>query len=76
MVLSTKENIDAYEPILIVNLPPVIFIVIPKKQVITDNIQRAWYPNRSVAVVTYVGVPVEEALSEIVMNTRRAVICL
>ena len=35
-----------------------------------------WDPDISVAVITSVGVPVEEALSEIGINARRSVINL
>ena len=37
---------------------------------------RAWEPYGSLAVVTAVGVPVEEFLSNIVMNNKREVINL
>ena len=39
----------------------------------TGNIQGEWNQDRLVSVVTAVGVPVEEALSDIVMNARREV---
>ena len=48
----------------------------PTKQVITVNIQGVWDPGISVVVVTAVGVPVEEVLSDIGMNSKRAVIHL
>ena len=44
MVLFTKESMDAYEPILVVNLPPVWFIGGPTKKRRTGNIQIDWYP--------------------------------
>ena len=56
----------------VTSLPPVRFISGPKKQGRTGNIQKAWDPDRSASVVTDVGVPVEESLSNIGMNTRSA----
>ena len=50
---------DADKTIPLVNLPPLRFVGVPLKQVITDNIQGARYPEISVAVVISVGVPVE-----------------
>ena len=76
VVIFTKENIDADKPVPVVNLPPVSFIGSPSEQRITGNIQVAWDPDRSVAVITSVGVPVEEVLSDIGSNSRRAVIHL
>ena len=67
---------DADKPVPVVNLPPVIFIGGPSKKVITGKIQGAWDTDRSVAVVTAVGVPVEGALADIGMNSRRVVIHL
>ena len=76
VVIFTKLNMDIDKPVPVVNLPPVMFICGISKQVRTGNIQGAWDPDRSVAVVTSVGVPVEEALSDIIMNSKRAVIRL
>ena len=76
LVIFTKENMDSDKPVLVVNIPPVGFIVGPSKQVITGNIQGYWDPYRSVAVVTAVGVPVQEELSYIGMNSKREVIHL
>ena len=67
---------DADKPVPVVNLPPVRFIGNPPKQRRTGNIQGVWYPDISVAVVTVVGVSTEEALADIGMNSRRAVIHL
>ena len=67
---------DAEKPILLVNLPSLNFTCGPTNQRITGNIWGSWDPDRSVAVVTAVGVPVEELLSDIVMNARIAVINL
>ena len=59
-----------------VNLSPLKVTGGPRKKVITDSIHGAWDQDRSLVVVTAVGVPVEEALSDIGMNSRRAVINL
>ena len=40
----------------------------------TGSIQGAWYPERLVAVISTVAVPVEEALADIVMKYRDVVI--
>ena len=74
MVLFTKENMDADKPIPVVNIPPVSFIGGPSKKGITCNMQGVWDPDISVAVLIAVGVLVEEALLDIVINARRAVI--
>ena len=58
VVLFTKDNIEAYKPVPVVNLPPVRFIGGPSKQVRMGNIQGEWYSDRSVSVVTAVGVTV------------------
>ena len=76
VVIFTKENMEADNPVPVVNLPPVRFIGGPSKQGITENVQGAWGIDISVSVVIAVGVPVEEALEDIVMNSRRAVIRL
>ena len=76
VVLFIKYGMDADKPDPVVNLLPVRFIGVPTKHKITGNIQRAWYPEILVDVITTVGVLVEEALSDIGMNTRRAVIRL
>ena len=67
---------DADKPFPVVNLTLVRFIGFPKNQVITGNIQGAWDSYISVAEVTAVGVPMDEALLDIEINTRRAVIHL
>ena len=51
-------------------------IVFPTRKERTDNIQEAWDPEILVSVITTVGVPVDEALSDIVMNARIEVIHL
>ena len=67
---------DAYKPVPVVNIPPMSFIGVPSKQGITGNIHGVWDPDRSVAVVTSVVVPVEESLPGIGVNSRRAVVNL
>ena len=67
---------DADEPAKVVNLLPVRFIGVPSNQGRTGNVQGEWDPDRSVSVLITVGVPVVEALSDIGMNSRRAVIHL
>ena len=49
---------DADEPVTVVNIPPVRYIRGPSKQGITGNMQGALDPDRSVAVVTSIGIPV------------------
>ena len=58
VVLFTKYNMDADKPVIVVNLPPVRFICGPSKQGRTLNIQVVWDPDRLVAVIMSVGVPV------------------
>ena len=74
VVIFTKESLDANKPISVVNIPPLKFSGVPTRQVIKGNIQGARDTDRSVAVVTEVGTPVEEAFLGITMNSRRAVI--
>ena len=62
VVIFTKEGTDADKPVTVVNIPPVRYIYGPSKQGITGNIQGALDPDRSVAMVTAVGVRVAEAL--------------
>ena len=58
------------------NIPPLKLVGEPTKQVIQVKIQRSWHPNILVAVVTDVGVPVEDALLDIGMDARRVIIRL
>ena len=67
---------DADKSIPVVNIPPMRFICVPTKQVITGNTQGAWDPEISVAMNNTVGVLVEEDLSDIGMDFRRAVLNL
>ena len=76
MVLFKKENTDADKRVPVINCPPVRFIGAPPKQGITGNIQGEWDPDILVAVITEVGVPADEALSDIGMDDRRSVINL
>ena len=76
VVLFTKDNMEADKPVPVVNISAVRFIGDPSKKGRTGNIQGAWVPDWSLAVVAAVGVPVEEKLSDIGMNARRAVIHL
>ena len=74
MVLFTKENMDADKPVPVVILPPLVFIGVPTRHRRTGSIQGSWDPEISVAVITTVGIPVEEDLSDIGMKTINVVI--
>ena len=50
---------DADKPVPVLNILPVRFIGGPSKQGKTGNIQGAWYPDISVAVVIVVVIPVQ-----------------
>ena len=76
VVLLPKENINAYKHVSVGNLPPLRFVGGTEKKGRIVSIKGACNPEISVSVVMDVGVPVEEYLSDIVMNTRKAVICL
>ena len=65
---------DTDKPVPVVILPPVRFIAGPRSQGITGIIQGYWDPEISVAIITTVGIPVKEALADIVMKTRNVVI--
>ena len=65
VVLSTKENMNTYKPVTVVIIPPVRFIAAPKRQGITGSIHGSWDPERPVAVINTVGIPVEEAMAYI-----------
>ena len=67
---------DADKYVLVVNLPPLRVIDGNLNQGRTENIQGAWDPYRLVTVVPAVDVQRKEALSDIGMNSRRAVIHL
>ena len=58
MVIFKIENMDENKPVPVVNLPTVRFIGAPPKQGIIDTIQGERDPDRSVSLVTSVGVPV------------------
>ena len=74
MVLFKKESMDSDKPILVGNLPTLRFGGRPTSQRIIDNMKLECYPEITKAVITTVGVPVEEALSDIGMNYRKVVI--
>ena len=74
MVLFTKDNMGADKPVPVVILPPVRFIGGPTRQGRTGSIHVYWDPERSVSVITTVGIPVEEDLDDIGMKTRNLVI--
>ena len=76
MIIFTKYSMDADKPVTVINLPPVKFIGISTNQGRAVNNQEAWYPEISVAVITTVGVPVEEDLADIGMKSRNVVISL
>ena len=74
VVLFTKENTNAYKPVQVIIIPHVRFIGGTKSQGRTGSIQGSWDPKISVAVITTVGIPVEEDLADIGMKTRNVVI--
>ena len=74
MVIFTKENIYVDKPVPVVNIPTVRFIGAPPRQVITETIQVVWDSEISVAMITMVGLPVEEALADIGMKAINVVI--
>ena len=74
MVLFKKENMDSDKPIPVGNLTTLRFVGVNTRQRIIDNMKLECYPERTKAVITTVGVPVEEALSDIGMNYRKVVI--
>ena len=67
---------DADKPVPVVDIIPTRYIGGPSKRGRTGNIQGSWDPHVSIPVVMTLGVPVVEALFDIVMNYRRAVISL
>ena len=73
MVLFTKYSMDADKTIALRNLLPLRYVFRPTKKGRTCNMQGYWDPHISVAVVMELGVIVEEALSDIIMNATRAV---
>ena len=74
VVIFTKENTDADKPVPVVIIPPARFIGGPKSQGRTGSIHREWYLERSVAVITMVGITVEEDLADIGMKTINVMI--
>ena len=67
---------DADKSVPVLNIPPVMFIGGTINHIISGIIQGSWDPEILVSVITTVGVPVDEALSDIVMNARIEVIHL
>ena len=61
-------------PVPVLNIPPVRFICGTTSQLITVGIKGYWDPEISVAVITMVVVPEEEALVNIGMNSEKVVI--
>ena len=74
MDVFKKDNMYADKPIPMVNLPHVRFIGGPTKELIIYSIQVSWEPEILVDIITTVGVPVEEALDDIGMNSINMVI--
>ena len=74
MVPFTKEIVDEDKPVPMENIPLVRFIRSTTNQIRIVNIQGAWDPERSVAVIATMGITVEEALANIVMTYRNMVI--
>ena len=70
VVLFKKDKMDADKPVPVVILLHMRFIGGPTRHKITGSIQGSWDPEISVAVITTVGIPVEEDLADIRMNHR------
>ena len=66
--------VDKPDPV--VNLSPVRFTGGITNQKRTGKTKGYWEPEISAAVITTVVVPVEEAFTEIIINSRRSVIYL
>ena len=65
---------DADKPVLVSIIPLMRFIGGPKRKGKTGRIQGYWDPEISLAVITTVGIPVEEALADIGTKTINVVI--
>ena len=74
VVLSTIENMDSDKTVPVVNITPVRFIGKFTRQGRAGSTQGAWDPEILVAVITTVGVPVEEDLDDIGMKATHVVI--
>ena len=59
LVIFTKDIMDSYIPITVGNIPTLRFLGGSTNKGTTGNGQGAWYKERSVSVVTSVGVTVE-----------------
>ena len=76
MVLLTKDSMYADKPIQVENLPPVRFIGGASNKVIIGNIKGSWDPEILVAVITTVGIPMEDSLADIGIKSRNMMIRL
>ena len=76
VVILTKYRLDAYTTMSVGNISPLKLSGGPTNQVITGKIKGSWDPDRSLALVTDMGVPVLEDLSYIGTNARIEVIHL
>ena len=76
MFIFRKKSMDVDKPVPVVNISPLSFIGDPENQGRTVNIQGAWDPEISVAVINTVGVPVEKSLGDTGINSRKVVICI
>ena len=74
VVLFTKYSMDAHKNVIVVNLLPTSFVGGTKIQGITCIIKGSWDPERLVEFIYTVGVPVEEALSDIGTNVMNVAI--
>ena len=69
-------KMDIEKPITVVNIPSLGFVGDPKNQGRTCIMNVFWEPQLMVVVVIIVGIPVEEALVDIFMNSRNLVVNL
>ena len=74
MIISTKDNMDAYKPVPVVIIPLVRFIGGPTSQGRTRSIQGSGDPEISIALITTVGIPVEDDFDDIGTKTINLVI--
>ena len=76
MVPLTKDSMYADKPIQVANLPPVRFIGGAPKKGMKGNIKGSWDPEILVAVITTVGIPMEDSLADIGIKSRNMMIRL
>ena len=74
VVIFTKDNMGEDKPVTVVIIPPVRFIGAPQRHDRIGSTQGSWDPERSVAVITTLRIPVDEALADIGIKTRNGVI--